>query len=120
MFKRFLVSQLTDRLNEPRRFIQIIAGPRECPPDQVGAYAGIPRRIAAAEVRGVVAGAGQRVGPGAEQNVGIIVHAVAIKVHGAGVGRDSCGRHRGNSRDNLSWRRFLPASAQSKQCHTYQ
>jgi predicted AAA+ superfamily ATPase len=29
MFKRALVSQLSDRLNEPRRFIQIVAGPRQ-------------------------------------------------------------------------------------------
>jgi len=29
MFQRLLVSQLTDRLNEPRRFIQIVAGPRQ-------------------------------------------------------------------------------------------
>jgi predicted AAA+ superfamily ATPase len=29
MFKRALVSQLADRLNEPRRFIQIVAGPRQ-------------------------------------------------------------------------------------------
>ena len=26
MFKRLLVSQIVDRLNEPRRFIQIVAG----------------------------------------------------------------------------------------------
>ncbi|MCL2152182.1 MAG: ATP-binding protein [Oscillospiraceae bacterium] len=29
MFKRILVSQLTERLNEPRRFIQIVVGPRQ-------------------------------------------------------------------------------------------
>jgi hypothetical protein len=29
MFKRLLVSQLTNRLSEPRRFIQIVAGPRQ-------------------------------------------------------------------------------------------
>ena len=29
MFKRRLVSQLTERLDEPRRFIQIVAGPRQ-------------------------------------------------------------------------------------------
>ena len=29
MYKRSLVSQLTARLNEPRRFIQIVAGPRQ-------------------------------------------------------------------------------------------
>ena len=29
MFKRILVSQLADRLNEPRRFIQIVVGPRQ-------------------------------------------------------------------------------------------
>ena len=29
MFKRKLVSQLIDRLNEPRRFIQIVVGPRQ-------------------------------------------------------------------------------------------
>jgi predicted AAA+ superfamily ATPase len=29
MFKRKLVSQLIERLNEPRRFIQIVAGPRQ-------------------------------------------------------------------------------------------
>jgi predicted AAA+ superfamily ATPase len=29
MYERKLVSQLTERLNEPRRFIQIIAGPRQ-------------------------------------------------------------------------------------------
>ena len=29
MFKRKLVSQLADRLNEPRRFIQIVVGPRQ-------------------------------------------------------------------------------------------
>jgi predicted AAA+ superfamily ATPase len=29
MFTRHLVSQLTERLNEPRRFIQIVAGPRQ-------------------------------------------------------------------------------------------
>jgi len=29
MFKRKLVSQLVDRLNEPRRFIQIVVGPRQ-------------------------------------------------------------------------------------------
>ena len=29
MFKRKLVTQLTERLNEPRRFIQIVAGPRQ-------------------------------------------------------------------------------------------
>ena len=29
MFKRLLVSQLADRLNEPRRFIQIVVGPRQ-------------------------------------------------------------------------------------------
>jgi predicted AAA+ superfamily ATPase len=29
MFSRTLVSQLADRLNEPRRFIQIVAGPRQ-------------------------------------------------------------------------------------------
>ena len=29
MFKRKLVSQLTERLNEPRRFIQIVTGPRQ-------------------------------------------------------------------------------------------
>ena len=29
MFKRILVSQITERLNEPRHFIQIVAGPRQ-------------------------------------------------------------------------------------------
>ena len=29
MFKRMLVTQLTERLNEPRRFIQIVVGPRQ-------------------------------------------------------------------------------------------
>jgi predicted AAA+ superfamily ATPase len=29
MFKRKLVSQLVKRLNEPRRFIQIVTGPRQ-------------------------------------------------------------------------------------------
>ena len=29
MFHRYLVSQLAERLNEPRRFIQIVAGPRQ-------------------------------------------------------------------------------------------
>ncbi|MDR1135571.1 MAG: ATP-binding protein [Clostridiales Family XIII bacterium] len=29
MFERMLVSKLTERLNEPRRFIQIVAGPRQ-------------------------------------------------------------------------------------------
>ena len=29
MFKRKLVSQLTERMNEPRRFIQIVTGPRQ-------------------------------------------------------------------------------------------
>ncbi|MCL2694591.1 MAG: ATP-binding protein, partial [Oscillospiraceae bacterium] len=29
MFKRLLASQLAERLNEPRRFIQIVAGPRQ-------------------------------------------------------------------------------------------
>jgi len=29
MFKRILVSQLVDRLNEPRKFIQIVVGPRQ-------------------------------------------------------------------------------------------
>ena len=29
MFRRILVSQLADRLNEPRRFIQIVVGPRQ-------------------------------------------------------------------------------------------
>jgi predicted AAA+ superfamily ATPase len=29
MFTRYLVSQLVERLNEPRRFIQIVAGPRQ-------------------------------------------------------------------------------------------
>lgn len=29
MFKRRLVSQLSERLMEPRRFIQIVVGPRQ-------------------------------------------------------------------------------------------
>ena len=29
MFKRELVSQLINRLNEPRRFVQIVVGPRQ-------------------------------------------------------------------------------------------
>jgi len=29
MFKRKLVSQISERLREPRKFIQIIAGPRQ-------------------------------------------------------------------------------------------
>ncbi|MDR1706355.1 MAG: hypothetical protein LBS19_17010 [Clostridiales bacterium] len=29
MFTRRLVSQITDRLSEPRKFIQIITGPRQ-------------------------------------------------------------------------------------------
>ena len=29
MFERVLVSQLAQRLNEPRRFIQIVVGPRQ-------------------------------------------------------------------------------------------